>query len=292
MNSSPLFSVLVASYNNERYIIQAIQSIFAQTYKNWEIIIVDDCSTDGSLKLLEQYQGLANIKIEKNDKNYGCGYTKRRCVQLATGELCGFLDPDDELLPDALEAMVAAHAKHPECSLIGSLCYICDAKLRPISATKQTIIPQGYSYLSYKNHSPNHFASFKKHLYNKTEGLGQECMRAVDQDLYFKLEEVGQLLFLDKLLYKYRVHRKSISNSKTGHGKALFWHVVLIYQAYKRRQLDMKEAEQLAEWFITRPYRSYKYRTGNLLLSPIEVFVQSVRLAWRRLFKKSIRTHA
>ena len=129
MTIQPLFSVLIANYNNGKYLMDAIESVRRQTYTYWEIILVDDGSTDNSVELYAALENDERIHIYRNDKNMGCGYTKRRCAELANGELCGFLDPDDALTSDALEVMVQAHVKHPEASLINSTCYITDEKL-------------------------------------------------------------------------------------------------------------------------------------------------------------------
>ena len=107
----PLFSVLVANYNNGTYLQEAIDSVLAQTYDNWEVVLVDDKSTDESLAIYGKYATDKRFKIYHNDANRGCGYTKRRCAELAAGELCGFLDPDDALMPEALETAIPAGAR-------------------------------------------------------------------------------------------------------------------------------------------------------------------------------------
>ncbi|MDR2125464.1 MAG: glycosyltransferase family 2 protein [Prevotellaceae bacterium] len=283
MDTTILFSVLIANYNNGKYIRSAINSVLSQTYTNWEIIIVDDCSTDNSLQLIEQYKNCTNIKIVKNEENKGCGYTKRRCVELASGNLCGFLDSDDELLPNALEIMVKAHIQYPQCSLIGSRSYKCNARLHPYGITEYKPIPQGYSYLTHGYHAPHHYATFKKQLYEKTEGISADVTHAVDQDLYFKLDEVGQVLFLDKILYKYRVHNGGISNNSDSFGKALLWHIILITEAYKRRKIQGGE-QHAARIIIAHPYRSWKYRFGHLFLSPAVFLIRQFNILWFRFF--------
>jgi len=271
MTPNPLFSVLIANYNNGRYLANAIQSVLSQTYNHIEIIVVDDCSTDHSLQVLAQFENITSLKIVQNEYNRGCGYTKRRCVQLAAGELCGFLDPDDELMPAAIETMVQAHIQYPNCSLIGSQSYICNKYLKPITISKHITIPAGYSYLTYGHYAPYHFAAFKKYLYEKTAGISEEITHAVDQDLYFKLDEVGDVLILKQKLYKYRRHENGISIGQAGTGKARYWLVVLIYEAYKRRGIE--GAEQHAVTLVTHPYHTYKYRLGHLILSPIEYLI-------------------
>ncbi|MDR1554255.1 MAG: glycosyltransferase family 2 protein [Prevotellaceae bacterium] len=286
METTLLFSVLIANYNNGKYIRSAINSVFAQTYTNWEIIVVDDCSTDNSLQAIEQYKDYNNIKIVQNEENKGCGYTKRRCVELAGGELCGFLDADDELFPNALEIMVEAHKQHPQCSLIGSRSYKCNSRLQPYGVTKYKMIPPGYSYLTYGYYINHHYATFKKELYDKTEGISSNVTHAVDQDLYFKLDEVGQVLFLDKILYKYRVHHGGISNNSDSFSKALLWHIILIYEAYKRRGIQGGE-QHAARVIIAHPYKSWKYRFGHFCLTPAVFLIKQMNIIRFCFFAKN-----
>lgn len=78
MIASPLFSILVAQYNNARFLQQAIDSVYAQEYANWEIIIVDDCSTDNSCEIYKEYEQDNRIHVFYNKENRGEGYTMSR----------------------------------------------------------------------------------------------------------------------------------------------------------------------------------------------------------------------
>jgi glycosyltransferase involved in cell wall biosynthesis len=163
MDSKPLFSVLIANYNNGCFIEEAIDSVLVQTYTDWEIIIVDDGSIDNSRAILEKYREDNRIKIYYNDKNRGCGYTKRKCVELADGELCGFLDPDDAITPDAIAIMVDLHMKKEDCSLIYSTCYVCNdiSEILYIEDRVGTI-PEDEDLLANSMKGIAPFAAFKK----------------------------------------------------------------------------------------------------------------------------------
>lgn len=213
-DNHPLFSVLIANYNNGNYLQEAIDSVLAQTFTNLEIVIVDDKSTDNSIEIYDKYKDDNRFRIYYNEKNGGCGYTKRRCAELAKGELCGFLDPDDALMPNALEVMVKAHTEHPECSLIYSTCYRYSGDRNAEMPIWDFIgeIPEGMDFLIYKKKLVSHFATFKKAAYLKTNGIDASLSAAVDRDLYYGLEEQGALLHLPIPLYYYRINNeKSIS---------------------------------------------------------------------------------
>ena len=106
-------SIIIPVYNAEKYICALLAPILSTNY-DLEVICVDDGSTDNSHELYKELEQDERIHIYLNDQNRGCGYTKRRCAELANGEICGFLDPDDALTENALEVMVEEHGKREE----------------------------------------------------------------------------------------------------------------------------------------------------------------------------------
>ena len=234
-----LFSLLIANYNNGRFFKDCYNSIIAQTYNNWEAIIVEDGSTDDSVSIINELIGNdPRFKFYQNDKNYGCGFTKRKCIELATGDICGFLDPDDTLESTAIEKMINEH-KQNDHALVHSNCIMCDENLvehglyprsKPVDSVKKDFFNLGYEVLA--------FVSFKRSFYMKTEGIDPYMKRAVDQDLYLKLAEVGSFHFIEDALYYYRMHHKGISVSN--YDRSVFWHWIAIMQAAKRRNVNVE----------------------------------------------------
>ena len=260
MGKSPLFSVLMANYNNSEFIPKAIDSVLSQTYPEWELIFVDDCSTDSSLDVLKAYEGDSRIKVFRNERNSGCGFTKNRCVALASGEICGFLDADDALADNAIEMVVKAHLENPEVSTVYSRYYLCDKDLNVLGiSTHQCVIPDGSSFLEYKQGAISHFVSFKKDFYDRTPGISVSVKRAVDLDLYFKLEESGKTLFLDAPLYYYRRGTGNNISLDGNSDTASIWELMEAVDSYiptPERQSDlpflMKDlwtSNDLKSWF-------------------------------------------
>lgn len=239
--TEPLFSILIAQYNNGQYFKDCYDSILAQTYSNWEVIIVDDGSTDDSLAVMQNMVGHdPRFHIVSNDKNQGCGYTKRRAAELAKGEMCAFLDPDDALTKDALELMVHEHIKHPDAAAIYSKPYFCDEQLKPqhIRDSKQVINGDSH-YFDFDGYLFA-FLSFKYEFYRRTDGIDPYLQRAVDKDFVLKLYEAGPCYLLDEALYLYRIHEKGISTN-TNEDKAYFWFWVTIINAAKRRNVNIEK---------------------------------------------------
>ncbi len=113
MSSDVLVSVVIPSYNCEKYIEQAILSVAFQTYRNIELIVVDDCSTDDSSALLkrcmEKYSSqFTDFVLAKSNKNMGAHYTINKCAELAKGTYIAILNADDLYMPDRIEVLLGA----------------------------------------------------------------------------------------------------------------------------------------------------------------------------------------
>ncbi len=236
----PLFSVLIANYNNGKYIADCLDSIMKQSYQNFEIVIVDDASPDNSAERIDAYiHRDSRISVYHNEVNRGTGYTKKRCIDLSRGEICGFVDPDDILHPDALQVMVESHQKNQTHAGIYCTHYVCDEHLN-ILDIGSAIYQQPEGVPVYKDPHVSQFFTFKKRLYDKTIGLNPSYKRAVDRDLYTLMDEVGPLLFIDPVLYYYRHNPNSISLNANKF-KAQYWDLIVRHNAAMRRGESLED---------------------------------------------------
>ena len=251
-----LFSLLIAHYNNYDLFLDCYDSIVKQSYSNFEVIILDDCSTDGSFeKLTEFLKDDARFKIYQNDSNQGVGFTKRKCVELASGEICGFVDPDDALSKNAIENSVKNHTEKNVVTYSKFL--LCDANLNHLKLFPQSrAIKNGDEKFFNIFLEANHFFTFKKSAYNKTSGINADLTSAVDQDLYLKLYEIGNFTFINEALYYYRLHEKGVSQEKSKKGKLNEnWQKVILDTA-KRRNIgrlygkDIQDIYNLPEFIF------------------------------------------
>lgn len=104
MKDFGLVSIITPNYNSEKYIRETIESVQAQTYTNWEMLVIDDCSTDGSLKILKELSEKDNrVKILLNKRNSGAAVSRNFGLREAKGKWIAFLDSDDLWKPDKLE---------------------------------------------------------------------------------------------------------------------------------------------------------------------------------------------
>lgn len=241
------FSILVAHYNNYNYFTECYDSILKQTYQEYEIVLVDDCSTDDSYqKIIELTKDNPKVKIFRNEGNSGVGLTKKRCIDLASGEICGFVDPDDTLTENALQVIVENYTENN--IVVYSQFYECDAKLNPIKLFPHSrAIKNGNKLFFNVFFEATHFFTFKREAYYKTSGINDKLTSAVDQDLYLKLYEIGNFKFVKAPLYYYRIHEKGVSQESSKKEKLhKNWHQTIL-DTTKRRKIDSLYGEKITD---------------------------------------------
>lgn len=107
-----LVSIIMPSYNTGEYIEDSIKSVIMQTYTNWELLIVDDCSTDNTDEIVKLYLKDERIKYLKNHKNYGAAFSRNYALREARGKWIAFLDSDDLWYPSKLEKQISFMKKN------------------------------------------------------------------------------------------------------------------------------------------------------------------------------------
>lgn len=152
----PTVSVIIPSYNHAHFLDKAIESVVAQTYSDWEIVLVDDRSSDNSIEVARSF-GDPRIRVYQNETNLGTYGNQQRALGLAEGELIAVLNSDDLWAPDKLEKQVAALQAHPECSFCYVLGWMVDAEGKPITDTDVHLdwptseVQRPLPYLLYEN---------------------------------------------------------------------------------------------------------------------------------------------
>ena len=225
----------MANYNAARFLGQAVKSIIRQTYENWELIFVDDMSTDNSVNIINKYKD-PRIKIILRGENGGYGKTLQTAIANASGSICGIFDSDDVLDKNSLQIMVEAHKKNPDHGLIYSQYMLCDENMKHRSVGDCAALPKNRTWLEVITKDPkprprvSHFKVFKRSAYDKTDGF-HDLRRTVDKDIVLKLEEVTKLLYVNKVLYYYRAHPAGISRNT----KTKTYGDLIIKRAQKRR---------------------------------------------------------
>lgn len=108
MKDYGLVSIITPSYNSADFIVDTIEAILRQTYPYWELLITDDCSTDNSVEIIEEYTRKdPRIKLQKLEKNSGAGICRNKSIEAARGRYIAFCDSDDVWMPQKLEKQLA-----------------------------------------------------------------------------------------------------------------------------------------------------------------------------------------
>lgn len=269
------FSILIANYNNGKYFRDCYNSLVNQTYENWEVIIVDDASTDDSVEVIKSIiKDDPRFKLYHNAVNQGCGFTKRECMKYAEGELCAYLDPDDAIYTQALEKTINEFANTTDIVATYSQMMLCDDNLVPdkIFASTKQVYNSRYFFNCPIQFA--HFFTFKKEAYLKTSGINPALRSAVDQDLYLKILEYGDVKYIKEPLYLYRLHSDGISQHSSKQGaKESFAKV--IYDTMKRRGIKKINNLNVPETYTNSEeiYRLLAYQTSTLhrLINKIKV---------------------
>jgi glycosyltransferase involved in cell wall biosynthesis len=231
--TKPGFSVIMANYNNARYIAQAIESVRCQRFADWELIIVEDCSTDGSEAVIEQYLGDERIRLIRHKTNRGYTAALKTGISEVRSKLFGILDSDDALTPHAIGTMHEWHVREPDCGLIYSQFAFCDENLNRRKIGFCAEIPSGRTSLD--ANVVSHFKTFKLRDYLKTAGYDENILYAEDVDIVYKMEEVAGMKFVDECLYWYRDTPNSICRSPEKINVGIMSRVKARINALKRR---------------------------------------------------------
>jgi glycosyltransferase involved in cell wall biosynthesis len=124
MEEKPLVSIVIPAYNRAATIADCLRSVQSQTYQNWEAVVVDDGSTDGTAACIEQMaREDARIRLIRHQRNRGAQAARNTGIRAAQGEWIAFLDSDDQYLPHSLEARLELAAKE-KVSVVHSECYV------------------------------------------------------------------------------------------------------------------------------------------------------------------------
>ena len=252
----PDCSIVIAEYNNGKYFSELYDSIVTQSITDFEVIVVDDRSTDDTTAIIKKkIADDKRFKLIQLPVNRGTGAAFKTGLQHAEGEVILMLGADDALHKDALKLITEAHKKHPEASLINFSLYYCDENLKVIRESNfhEEIVGKEYFYWTTKG-----VDTFKKSKYIETEGFDENLRSAVDQDICFKLEETGNVMHIDKVVYYYRANSKGISqHNNTFTARANY--CLAIFNTYKRRkQKGIKNISRGKLREVTCEYYCYK----------------------------------
>jgi glycosyltransferase involved in cell wall biosynthesis len=216
-----LVSVIMNCFNSDRYLLEAIDSVYAQTYDNWEIIFLDNASTDRSAAIAKSYDN--KLQYFRNKKTVPLGQARNQALEKAKGELIAFLDCDDIWEPEKLQKTVPLFSKDPDLGLVFSNGMIIDSKgnfLGPeIVKSREKKLNEKDSNVFYRLLADNFIgcpvAVVLRTDFTREVGFFDETLTMAEEiDLYLKIAAEYPIKYVPEMLYRYRVHPYSPSIHK------------------------------------------------------------------------------
>lgn len=230
MKNNPLVSIIVPNYNGAKFLKECIDSVIAQTYHNWELIICDDNSTDNSLEILTSYMDKRIVRPIALKENKGAAVVRNLCIEAAKGDLLAFLDNDDFWHPEKLEKQVDFMTRNGFDFTYTDYIQFSDSYKKIVRCKKK---------VSKRIMLRNNYILTSTVIYN-AQSLGKIFMTDIrkrqDWSLFLNiLDQSGHAHNLPKPLTYYRKHSKSLSNKKLGLLRYTFdfYHEVLRYGKVK-----------------------------------------------------------
>ena len=226
---SGLVSVVVASYNHAEYLEQRMNSLINQTYQNIEILVIDDCSTDGSVEVLRKYETHPKVKLIIREKNGGWVTVSNQGVAISSGEFIIFANCDDSCDPKMIERLVKALCENPSAGI--SFCrslmigedgnllgddYEVREKSFKMRCSNDVLLKQKEvnRFLLHSCVIPNLSAAlFSRESYKTAGGLTPAYRVCSDWALFFKVVENYDVAYVAQPLNEFRQHKTTIRST-------------------------------------------------------------------------------
>jgi len=265
---SPLVSVIIPSYNHAPYIQECILSIVNQTYKNIEIIVIDDGSTDNSKEILEELQKRWGFRLEFQ-ANQGLSKTLNKAIRSAKGKYINTLASDDFLDLDKVERQVAYLENHPECSFVFGKVRMVDEQSRIIEGltivdpVRDPVESVKFASLLERNCIPVASVMYTKEIWEKCGGYNENAL-VEDFDFCLKVAYRSKIAYIDEYFANYRWHGRNLTVYTLKMCDAV-WEIVQIWKNQMDAGLYKKIAHRRSSSFFSILARKHKKESFKYL---------------------------
>jgi len=278
-DKKPLISVVINCFNGESYLKEAIESVYSQTYQNWEIIFWDNQSTDNSSKIIKSYS--KKIKYFYSQNHTSLGEARNLALQKTNGDWIAFLDVDDVWLHTKLEKQVNIINKDNEnIGFIYGKCKIINEKPRKnnFSPKKFLDLPEGniFSSLAIDNYVPLVSALINRKKLAEIGGFPKNLNYAEDYHIFLHMSHKYKVRALQEICCFYRVHENNLSHSHQVHGVMetieiinFFYNEPVFKQALKSKYLKLNLIYLKQKKFIKSFEIMFRHKLAIIVLKKI-----------------------
>jgi glycosyltransferase involved in cell wall biosynthesis len=214
----PKVSIVMPVLNGERYIAEAIRSILAQTYDNYELIVVDDGSTDATREVVHSFLGKLTLKYHHRPVPQGIAPSMTDGVIHSSGELISFLDHDDAWFPTFLETQVAYLQKYPDVAMVHSDFQTIDSDgnviEQSVAASRRRVRPSGYVFpqLFLDSFIVGNSVMIRRECFDRL-GMFDQSLRWGDYHMWMRIARYYKVDYVPKVLTQYRQHSTQSTRS-------------------------------------------------------------------------------
>jgi glycosyltransferase involved in cell wall biosynthesis len=230
----PLVSVIIPTYNREQYLRKALDSVLAQTYQRFEIIVVDDGSTDNTRTMLSAYQESVRYVYQENQ---GISKARNTGIRNSHGDCIAFLDSDDYWLPEKTELQVALLQKHPEYGMVASRC--SSVRLDGSFREKNRPGTSGWvlENLFQANFIRTSAAIIRKECFHEVGLFDEELKECEEYDLWLRMASQYPIGFINKSLAVYVDNAEGVSTDSLS---GRLYRLKVLEKAYLKRKIPPK----------------------------------------------------
>lgn len=218
----PSVTVIINLYNGQATLAEAIDSVLAQSFSDWELVIWDDCSTDGSAEIPKRYND-ERIRYVRSDKQIALGQARHKAINLARGDWVAFLDQDDLWLPHKLELQLAIAREKPDAALIygRAVRFYPNGRERDYDqAHEYAYLPEGDIFADLFTHScfiAMSSAMFRRSAIEAIAGIPPGITIIPDYYLYTAVARRYPAAAVQEVVARYRMHADSTSQVTAQH---------------------------------------------------------------------------
>lgn len=273
---TPFVSVIIPTFNRASVVLRAIDSVLKQTYKNFELIVVDDGSSDETEKILAPYVAEKRLQFFKQE-NKGVSAARNFGVKQSKGEWLSFLDSDDEWLKNKLEKQIELLKQKPDLRLVhGEEIWIRNGK-----RVNQKKIHQKFGGYIFEKCLPLCLISpsavmIEKKLYQEMGGFDEEFIVCEDYDLWLKITSLYEVGFVeDPIIVKYGGHDDQLSHQYVAMD---LWRIKAMLRILNLRQLSIEQKEATLREIQTKArilFLGYEKHQNKKGLQELEALLSS-----------------
>lgn len=293
-NACPIVSIVLPCYNGADMLGDAIESVIMQTFKDWELIIVNDCSTDNTLEVAEKYATVdSRIKVYSNPINSKLPASLNNGFSHASGKYLTWTSDDNLLHPEMLEVMSEYLDMHPDVGLVAADQLVSDFEGNVIS---EIHIPDNLQQMILLNDYIKACFLYRKTIADKIGEYRTDLFLVEDYEYWVRMSFQTKFANIPKTLYTYRVHNKSLTSTRTKEIAQRLVQMRLMYLDRNRESLmDNKKLLALFYYRIAdnlMGQERWKYIWQFIKDLPYYfgvryIFIHSPHRLWKRLLGQS-----